>query len=111
MMAKPPAGDRWTRARLIPVSGIGSSKEAETRAASAVLAVISVVRELSLELFSPMGAPRAGKATVETFTEPQFEYNGKRVRPDGIVRISYGKAGLYNGFCEEGIRLYSSRAR
>lgn len=40
--------ENWTRARLIPVSGIGSEKEAETRAASAVLAVLSVVRDLSV---------------------------------------------------------------
>lgn len=82
----------WTRARLIPVSGIGSEKEAETRAASAVLAVFSVVRDLSLALFAPMGASRAGKATVETYTEPQFSLGGKKIRPDGLVRISYGKA-------------------
>ena len=84
--------ENWTRARLIPVSGIGSEKEAETRAASAVLAVLSVVRDLSVALFSPMGASRAAKAIVETYTEPQFVLDGKRIRPDGIVRISYGRA-------------------
>lgn len=82
----------WTRARLIPVSGIGSEKEAETRAASAVLAVLSIVRDLSTDLFAPMGASRAAKASVETFTEPQFVLNGKKVRPDGLVRISFGKS-------------------
>ena len=84
--------ENWTRARLIPVSGIGSEKEAETRAASAVLAVLSVVRDLSVALFSPMGASRAAKAIVETYTEPQFVLDGKRIRPDGLVRITYGKA-------------------
>jgi hypothetical protein len=83
--------EKWTRARLIPVSGIGSEKEAETRAASAVLAVISVVRDLSGALFSPLGASKAAKAVVETFTEPQFVLDGKRVRPDGVVRVTYGK--------------------
>ena len=82
----------WSRARLIPVSGIGSEKEAETRAASAVLAVISVVRDLSVALFSPLGASRAQKAEVETFTEPQFVLDGKKVRPDGLIRITYGKS-------------------
>ena len=48
--------ENWTRARLIPVSGIGSEKEAETRAASAFLAVLSVVRDLTVALLSPMGA-------------------------------------------------------
>lgn len=81
----------WPRARLIPVSGISSQKEAETRAASAVLAVLSVVRDLSIELFAPLGASRAAKAVVETFTEPQFTLDGRKVRPDGLVRISYGK--------------------
>ncbi len=74
------------------MSGIGSEKEAETRAASAVLAVLSVVRDLSTELFSPMGASRAQRALVETYTEPPFTLNGKKVRPDGVVRISFGKA-------------------
>lgn len=82
----------WTRARLIPVSGIGSEKEAETRAASAVLAVLSIVRDLSVELFSPMGASRAQKALVETFTEPQFILDGTKFRPDGLVRVSFGKS-------------------
>ncbi len=72
---------KWPRSRLIPVSGIGSKKEAETRAASAVLAVLSVVRDLSLALFGPMGAPRAQKAIVETFTEPIFAVDGRKIRP------------------------------
>lgn len=80
----------WTRARLIPVSGITSDKEAETRASSAVLAVMSVVRDLSVALFGPMGASKASKAIVDTFTEPVFEFNGKKVRPDGLIRVTYG---------------------
>ena len=84
--------ENWTRARLIPVSGIGSEKEAETRAASAVLAVLSIARDLSVALFSPMGASRASKATVETFIEPQFPLDGKKIRPDGLIRISFGKS-------------------
>lgn len=83
--------ENWTRARLIPVSGIGSEKEAETRAASAFLAVLSVVRDLTVALLSPMGASRAAKAVVETFTEPQFLLDGKKVRPDGLIRVTYGK--------------------
>jgi hypothetical protein len=83
---------KWPRARLIPVSGISSQKEAETRAASAVLAVLSIVRDLSIELFSPMGASRAQKAVVETFTEPQFTVDGKKVRPDGVIRVTFGKS-------------------
>ena len=84
--------EQWTAARLIPVSGIGSQKEAETRAASAVLAVIGVVRDLSRALFSPYGASRAQRAEVETCIETVFTLNGKKVRPDGLVRVSYGKS-------------------
>jgi len=81
----------WPAARLIPVSGIGSDKEAETRAASAALAVIGVVRDLSVALFAPFGAPRARNAAVGTFTEAQFKLNGRQARPDGLVQITYGK--------------------
>ena len=77
-------------ARLIPVSGIGSSKEAEQRAASAVLAVLTVVRDLSSALLNPLGAPKAQRATVEAFTEVVFDHEGKRVRPDGLLTVSYG---------------------
>lgn len=80
------------RARLIPVSGIGSEKEAEQRATSALLAVLTVVRDLSVELFSPLGASRAQKARVEAWTEVQFGHNGKRIRPDGMIRVTYGRS-------------------
>lgn len=80
------------RARLIPVSGIGSEKEAEQRATSALLAVLTVVRDLSTELFGPLGASRAQKATVEAWTEVQFGHNGRKIRPDGLLQVSFGKA-------------------
>ncbi|MEE8602200.1 hypothetical protein [Euzebya tangerina] len=83
--------NNWRRARLIPVRGIGSEKEAEERATSALLAVLSIVRPLSAELFKPMGASGAARATVECFTEVIFDLDGKKVRPDGLVRVSYGK--------------------
>ncbi len=57
------------KARLIPVSGITSDQEAEERATSALLAVLTIVRDLSIELLSPLGASRAQKATVEAFSE------------------------------------------
>jgi len=87
------------QARLIPVSGIGSEKEAEQRATSALLAVLTVVRDLSTELFAPLGASRAQKATVEAWTEVQFGHNGRKIRPDGLLRISYGKA-IWNALFE-----------
>jgi hypothetical protein len=80
------------RARLIPVSGIGSDNEAEQRATSAFLAVLCVVRDLSTDLLGPLGASKALKATVETFVEPVFASDGRRIRPDGLIRVSYGSS-------------------
>lgn len=79
-------------ARLIPVSGISSEREAEQRATSAVLAVLTVVRDLSIELFAPLGASRAQRATVEAFTEVIYTVDKRKIRPDGLIRISYGKS-------------------
>ncbi len=80
-------------ARLIPTTGIGSDTEAEQRATSALLAVVSIVRPFSKALLDAFGAPRAQKAEVETFVEVTFKLpNGKKVRPDGLIRVSYGKA-------------------
>jgi hypothetical protein len=85
-----PAEPVRTRARLIPVSGIGSVQEAEVRAASAFLAVLSVVRDLSIDLLTPLGASRAQKATVDTYIEIQTP--GTKVRPDGLIQVTFGKA-------------------
>ncbi|MCH7670124.1 MAG: hypothetical protein IIC71_13140, partial [Acidobacteria bacterium] len=82
---------KWHRARLIPVAGIRGHREAEQRVTSALLAVLSVVRDLSIELLAPLGASSALKASVETFTEVTLDYGDKRVRPDGVIRVSYGK--------------------
>lgn len=77
-------------ARLIPVSGISSDTEAEQRATSALLAVISIVRPFSKSLLSPYGASKAGAAKVQAFIEPSFKSNGKTVRPDGMLTVTYG---------------------
>src|SRR5690606_39684721 len=66
------------RARLIPVSGIGSTQEAEERATSALLAVLSVVRDFSKALLSPLGASRAEKATVDTYSEVVMNLDRRR---------------------------------
>jgi len=79
------------RARLIPVSGIGSEREAEQRAASAFLAVLTAVRELSTELLSPLGASKAHKAVVDCFTEVTYRAGSRTIRPDGLIRVTYGK--------------------
>lgn len=90
MPAKTPSGPA-ERARLIPVAGIGTHKEAERRAASALLAVLTVARDLSRDLLAPLGASKAGKAVVEAYTEVRYDLGGATVRPDGLIRVSYGK--------------------
>lgn len=77
----------WNRARLIPTSGIGGAEEQERRATSAVLAVLSVVPEFSRALLGPAGAPAGGPAT---YIEVPFDLNGKRVIPDGLIRVQRG---------------------
>lgn len=83
----------WQVARLIPTSGISNDTEAEVRATSALLAVLSIVRDFSHALLGPLGASTAKKATVESFIEIAFKLDdGTTVRPDGLVRVSYGKS-------------------
>jgi hypothetical protein len=78
-------------ARLIPVSGISNNTEAETRATSALLSVLTAVRDLSLPLTSPLGASAARKAVVEAFIETRFKLaSGAVVRPDGLLHVGFG---------------------
>ena len=90
----------WKRARLIPTSGIDSAREAETRASSAFLAVLSIVRPFSKALLDPLGASRAQNATVDTFIEVEFEWEGKRVRPDGVIRVAHGNRPPWSAMVE-----------
>ena len=78
-------------ARLIPVAGISQQAEAEQRAASALLAVMTVVRPFSAALLAHAGATRAASARVEAFTEPTFDVGERKVRPDGLIRVHVGK--------------------
>lgn len=84
----------WQRARLIPISGIGSEREAEARATSALLAVIEAVRDLSRELFGPLGASKAQRAEVRCYTEVPFKLGAGKAatRPDGLIQVTYGKS-------------------
>lgn len=79
------------RARLIPTTGVGGQADAEQRATSATLAVLSIVRDFSREIFGPLGASKAEKAIVETFTEVEVKCPDGNVRPDGLVVVKYGK--------------------
>lgn len=85
--------EHWQPARLIPVTGISKGAEAEQRATSALLAVLRVVRPYSRALLGPLGASKADRANVESFIEVTFKTkDGKSVRPDGLLRVSFGQA-------------------
>ncbi|MCA1842713.1 MAG: hypothetical protein LC792_05885, partial [Actinobacteria bacterium] len=81
------AEETWHAARLIPTSGINGADEQERRGTSALLAVMSSVREFGRALTTQFGAP-AG--TLETFIEVPFEFEGRRVFPDGLIRANRG---------------------
>lgn len=88
------------RARLIPVSGIRGQTEAEDRATSALLAVLSIVRPFSAALLGALGATRAKSAKVEAFLQPKIELDDGAVRPDGLIRVSVGKRVAYQALVE-----------
>lgn len=77
----------WQQARLIPTSGINGAQEQERRATSALLAVMSAVKEFGRTLTKSLGA-HAGD--IDTFIEVEFDLDGKKVIPDGLIRVSRG---------------------
>lgn len=81
------AEESWHEARLIPTSGINGAEEQERRATSALLAVLSAVREFGRGFLKPFGAP-AG--TIECYIEVPFLLGEKRLYPDGLIRVSRG---------------------
>ena len=88
-------------ARLIPVTGISGTREAEARAASALLAVLTIVRPFSQALLTPTGATRDKRASVEAFTEVAYETSdGRTIRPDGLVRVSFGRRARFEALIE-----------
>lgn len=80
--------ETWNAARLIPTSGISGADEQERRATSALLAVMTAVREFGRAITQPFGAP-AGR--LETFIEVPFEHDGRKVFPDGLIRVTRGQ--------------------
>lgn len=85
--------DGFQIARLIPVSGISNNTEAEMRATSALLSVLSIVRDFSIAVLTRLGASTARKASVEAFIETSFKLDdGSVVRPDGLVQVTYGSS-------------------
>ncbi len=81
------AEDAWHEARLIPTSGINGADEQERRATSALLAVMTAVREYGRALVKPLGA-LAG--TIDTYIEVPFVLGEKRLYPDGLIRVARG---------------------
>lgn len=81
-------GNDWQPARLFPVAGIGSGEEQERRATSALLAVMSTVREFGAALTTRCGAPRG---TLATFIEVPFGQDEEAYRPDGVLRVTRGQ--------------------
>lgn len=79
--------ESWHQARLIPTSGINGAEEQEGRATSALLAVMTAVREFGRVLTQPLGAP-AGR--VETFIEVPFLLGEHKYFPDGLIRVTRG---------------------
>src|SRR3954453_1254911 len=82
------AEEAWHEARLIPTSGISGAEEQERRATSALLAVLTAVREFGRAITQPLGAP-AGN--VQAFIEVPFMLDEKRVYPDGLIRVTRGQ--------------------
>jgi len=80
--------DDWQPARLIPVSGISGADEQERRGVSALLAVLSSVREFGRAITSQLGAP-AGP--ISTYIEVPFQLGDRTVRPDGLIQVIRGK--------------------
>jgi len=78
---------KFQRARLIPATDIKGSHDQERRATSAFLAVLQGVPELTRAILKEFGVP-AGE--IETFIEPEFKLDTKKVRPDGFIQITRG---------------------
>ncbi len=79
----------WVPARLIPAAGIRGQEEQETRATSALLAVLPAVPDFGQALLTGMGAP---KGRISTFTEVRLkDENGKAHIPDGAIIVERGK--------------------
>ncbi|MDP3984931.1 MAG: hypothetical protein Q8Q52_08020, partial [Acidimicrobiia bacterium] len=87
--AKARPEESWTPARLIPVSGIRSTKEQEQRATSAVLSVMAVVPSFGKAILRYLKAP-AGE--ISTFTEVRFkDDDGATLIPDGAIVVERGR--------------------
>lgn len=71
------AEESWHEARLIPTSVINGAEEQERRATSALLAVLSAVKEFGRALLRPFDAPAGA---LECYIEVPFVLGDKRLR-------------------------------
>jgi hypothetical protein len=79
---------QWSKARLIPISGLRAAAEQETRATSALLAVMTIVPDFGRSLLREVGAP-AGR--LSAYTEVTFDDGDSgQIRPDGVVQMTRG---------------------
>lgn len=81
------AEEHWQSARLIPTSGINGVEEAERRATSALMAVMSAVPEFGHAIIKPLGSP-AGR--IATFIEVPFKLNEQTCYPDALIETARG---------------------
>jgi len=81
------AEESWHEARLSPTSGINGAEEQERRATSALLAVLSAVKEFGRAFLKPFGAPAGSMAC---FIEVPFVLGEQRLYPDGLIRVERG---------------------
>lgn len=79
------AEDHWQTARLIPTSGINGVGEAERRATSGLMAVMSAVPEFGHAVIKPLGSP-AGR--IVTFIEVPFKISEQTCYPDGLIETT-----------------------
>ena len=88
-------------ARLIPVAGIKGAREAEDRATSALLSVMSVVTSFCRALLVPLGCTSAKKARISTFVKPSYKTDdGRLVIPDGLIRVEVGQRTAFEALVE-----------
>ncbi|MDQ2070839.1 hypothetical protein [Natronospira bacteriovora] len=80
------------RARLIPV---GSDRQKESRAISALLAVFRLIPAYANLMLDEVGAPTNKRAKLSAWTEITFKVLGKKPselpRPDGLLAVQSGK--------------------
>ncbi len=88
-MSSDPKVEDWFPARLMPTAGIRGQEEQETRATSALLAVIRAVPDFGHGLLKDMKAP---KGEISTFTEVRLrDKDGAAQIPDGAIIVERGQ--------------------